>query len=310
MQDPAADEWPALELASWAETYATLHRWTQIVGKTALALAPPLNHWWHTALQIGPCGLTTLPMRSGRGAFRGAFTVAFDFVAHRLEVRTSAGVERVLPLEPRSVAAFHAEYLAVLRALGIAVTITPRPSEIADAIPFPEDTTHASYDPDAVGRWWRIVAGTARVLQEFRGGYVGKASPVHFFWGSFDLAESRFTGRAAPPRAGADRITREAYSHELMSVGFWPGSGAVAEPAFYAYASPEPAGFADAKAGPASASYNKAVGEFILPYAAVRTAPDPGRQVREFAEAAYLAAATCGGWDRAALERTGPATSR
>ncbi len=292
-------EWPVLEMASWAETYATLHLWTQVVGKTALALVPPLNHWWQTALQVGPRGLTTRTMPSGRGAF----TVEFDFVAHRLVIRTSAGAERLLPLEPRSVAAFHAEYLAAVRALGLELTITPMPCEIPGAIPFPEDTGHAAYDPDAVGRWWRIVAGTARVLQEFRSGYVGKASPVHFFWGSFDLAHSRFTGRAAPARPGADRVTREAYSHELMSVGFWPGSGQLPEPAFYAYASPEPAGFANAKVGPASAGYQQAMGEFILPYAAVRAAPDPARLVREFAESTYLAAATCGGWDRAALER-------
>jgi len=299
MADPGATDWPVLELASWTETYATLHLWTQVVGKTTLALVPPLNHWWHVALQVGPCGLTTYPMRSGRGAF----TVEFDFVAHRLVIETSAGVQRVLPLEPRSVAVFYAEYLAAVRALGIGVTITPMPSEMADAIPFPEDTGHAAYDADAVGRWWRIVAGTARVLQEFRGGWVGKASPVHFFWGGFDLAASRFTGRPAPPRPGADRITREGYSHELMSVGFWPGGGMVAEPAFYAYASPEPTGFADAKAAPASARYQKEMGEFILPYAAVRAAADPARAIREFAESTYLAAATCGGWDRAALER-------
>jgi Family of unknown function (DUF5996) len=296
---PPAEAWPALDLASWQETYATLHLWTQIVGKTRLALAAPVNHWWHVTLQVSARGMTTGMIPYGRGAFE----VEFDFLSHVLTVRTSADTTRSLPLVPRTVAEFYDEYRVLLEQLGVRVAITPKPCELPEAIPFPDDTVHAQYDAEAANRFWRVLLQVGRVMQVHRGRFIGKSSPVHFFWGSFDLAVTRFSGRRAPERANAGLITREAYSHECSSAGFWPGSGPVQEPSFYAYAYPEPAGFADAVVGPNGAVYNKQLGEFILPYDVVRQAPSPDEAVLEFLGTTYVAAATLGNWDRGALER-------
>ncbi|HUK58354.1 MAG TPA: DUF5996 family protein [Stellaceae bacterium] len=299
-----AEAWPSLPLEDWRETYATLHMWTQIVGKTRLALAPAENHWWHVSLQLTPAGLTTGPM-----PYRyGTFAVAFDFVAHRLQIETSAGARRALPLAAMTVADFYAEYREALAALGIELAIMPRPVEVETAIPFAEDRAHCSYDADAVRRFWRILAQADLLLKLFRGRFLGKASPVHFFWGSFDLALTRFSGRAAPRHPGGapntpDRVMIEAYSHECSSCGFWPGGGPVAEPAFYAYAYPEPPGYAGRSVSPASARYDTAAREFILPYAVVRSAPSPQDDVLAFLQGTYEAAADLGRWDRAALDR-------
>ncbi len=299
-----AELWPGLPLEDWRDTYATLHMWTQIVGKTRLAAAPMENHWWQVTLYVTPCGLTTGAMPHGSGTF----AVAFDFVAHLLSIETSDGAARVLPLAPRTVADFYADYRAALGALGIELAIVPRPVEVETSIPFAEDRAHCSYDADAVRRFWRILSQADRVLKRFRGRFLGKASPVHFFWGSFDLAMTRFSGRRAPRHPGGapntpDAVMVEAYSHECSSCGFWPGGGAVAEPAFYAYAYPEPAGYAERAVRPASARYSAEAREFILPYAAVRTASAPERDVLEFLQSTYEAAADLGKWDRAALER-------
>jgi hypothetical protein len=294
-----AEAWPALELAAWRETYATLHLWSQVVGKTRLALAPPINHWWHVPFYVSARGLTTSAIPYGRGAFE----VEFDFLSHVLTVQTSAATTRSIPLAPRSVAEFYAEYRALLDGLGIRVEITPKPCELPDAILFPDDSVHAQYDAEAANRFWRVLVQVARVMQVHRGRFIGKSSPVHFFWGSFDLAVSRFSGRRAPERPGAGFITREAYSHEVISAGFWPGSGPVQEAAFYAYSYPEPAGFAEAAVGPAGAIYHKQLGEFILPYDVVRKASSPDEAVLEFFGSTYAAAATRAGWDRAGLER-------
>jgi hypothetical protein len=294
----APDPWPSLRLADWKPTCETLHRYAQIVGKIRLGLAPPLNHWWHVPLYVTPRGLATsaIPYRGG------SFELAFDLVAHDLVIATSAGDEKRLPLLPRSVAAFHAEVLALLRALGIEVHVWRMPVEIPDPIPFDEDERHASYDPAHAARFFRVLSSAAAVLEEFAGGFVGKQSPVHFFWGSFDLALTRFSGRRAPPRAGADRITLEAYSHEVMSVGFWPGTDGVIDAAFYAYAAPEPAGYREAPIPPPG-RWDAKLSEFVLPYDDVRKAPSPRDEILAFCEAAYDAAADLGGWDRAALER-------
>lgn len=297
--------WPALPLAAWADTYATLHMWTQIVGKTRLALAPMENHWWQVTLYVSPRGLTTSTIPyAGR-----AFAVEFDFIDHRLAIRTSDGKLRELRLMPRSVADFYAEYMTALGSLGFKVKLMPAPVEVETAIPFAMDHTHAAYDADAVHRCWQILLRTSQVLQRFRGGFLGKASPVHFFWGSFDLAMTRFSGRPAPVHPGGapncpDRVMVEAYSHECSSAGFWPGGGAVAEPAFYAYAYPEPAGYAQHAAGPAGAYYHAGMREFILPYATVRKADAPDAVLLQFFQATYDAAADLAHWDRVALERT------
>jgi hypothetical protein len=293
--------WPALPLVAWQDTYATLHRWTQIVGKVRLALHPPLNHWWHVTLYLTPRGLTTGSIPYGLRTS----AVTFDFLDHTLCIQSSDGGRRAMGLYPRSVADFYRECMALLHALGIDVTINPVPQEIADPIRCDEDEVHAAYEATSVARWWRVLRQSERVLQQFRARFLGKCSPVHFFWGSFDLAVTRFSGRRAPPRPGADRVTREAYSHEVSSCGFWPGTpgGPVQEPAYYAYMAPVPPGFADAAVGPSAASYHRALGEFILPYAAVRTAADPDAALLEFAQSTYAAGATLANWDRAALER-------
>ncbi len=293
--------WPALPLAAWQDTYETLHMWTQIVGKVRLALSPPLNHWWAVTLYVTPRGLTTSSIPSGTRTFE----VAFDFFNQTLWIWTSDGACRALALYPRAVADFYHEFMAVLRTLGIDVTINPQPQEVPNPIRCDVDHEHAAYDAASATRWWRILVESERVLQQFRARFVGKCSPVHFFWGSFDLAVSRFSGRRAPPRAGADRVAREAYSHEVSSCGFWPGTpgGPVHEPAYYAYCVPEPTRFAETAVRPAAASYSRALGEFILPYEAVRTAADPDAMLLDFAQSAYEAGATLAGWDRTALER-------
>jgi hypothetical protein len=298
------DAWPTLPLAAWEPTRATLHRWMQIVGKTRLAFAPMQNHWWQVVLYASARGMTTTPMPHGERTIE----VEFDFIDHRLIARASDGGVAALPLVPISVADFYEEYRELLRSLGVKLRIWPRPVEIANALPFPLDREHAAYDADASRRFWRIIAQTDRVLKEFRGRFLGKCSPVHFWWGSFDLACTRFSGRLAPRHPGgipnmADAVTREAYSHECISVGWWPGSAPVLEPAFYAYAYPEPAGCPEAKIRPAAAGYNMGLRQWILPYEAVRLAPNRDAALLEFAQSTYDVAADLGGWDRKALER-------
>jgi len=303
-----AEAWPALPLDGWQDTYATLQLWTQIVGKTRLAFAPMQNHWWQVTLLPTARGLVAPSMPvNGR-----TLDVEFDFLDHHLVARTSDGAVRRLQLVPRSVADFYAAYLAMLGELGIELKYRPKPTEVVEAIPFPEDRKHASYDPDAAQRCWRIVAQSARVMQGFRSDFLGKCSPVHFWWGGFDLACTRFSGRTAPPHPGgfpnlADWVTREAYSHECISAGWWPGSvgGPVAEPAYYAYAYPEPVGCPEATIRPAAAGYHPDLREWVLPYDAVRRAADPDATLMEFLQSTYDAAATLGAWDRKALERAG-----
>ncbi len=293
--------WPALPLAVWQDTYQTLHMWTQIVGKVRLALSPLVNHWWATTLYVTPRGLTTSPIPYGKRTFE----VAFDFLDHTLWIQSSDGASRAMGLYPRSVADFYREFLALLQALGIDVTINPLPQEVSNPIRCDEDHVHAAYDAAYASRWWRILLQSERVLQQFRARFLGKCSPVHFFWGGFDLAVTRFSGRRAPERPGADRVTREAYSHEVSSCGFWPGTpgGPVQESAYYAYMAPEPPGFAAAAVRPAAAAYNQEFGEFILPYEAVRTAADPDATLLDFVQSTYEAGAKLANWDRAALER-------
>lgn len=300
-QDTRHEIWPALPLAAWQDTYDTLHMWTQIVGKVRLALSPPLNHWWQVTLYVTPRGLTTSTIPYGTRSFE----VTFDFLDQSLWVETNEGARRALALYPRSVADFYHAFMAVLRSLDIQVTINPQPQEVPNPIRCDEDDQHASYDAAAVAHWWRIMQQSARVLEQFRALFIGKGSPVHFYWGSFDLAVSRFSGRRAPERPGADSVTREAYSHEVSSCGFWPGTrgGPVQEPAYYAYMAPEPAGYAEAVVLPAAATYNRKLGEFILPYEAVRTSADPDAMLLDFAQSTYEAGAHRAGWDRAALER-------
>jgi hypothetical protein len=288
-----------LPLPEWKPTCDTLHMWTQIVGKIRLALAPKLNHWWETTLYVSPRGLTTsaIPYRDR------AFDCEFDFIDHQLVIRVSDGVVGRVPLVPRSVADFYAETMARVAECGIDVKIWPVPVEIDNPIPFADDHEHDSYDRDAIDRFWRILIFSDRVLNRFRASFIGKSSPVHFFWGSFDLAATRFSGRRAPDNPTADAMTREAYSHEVSSCGWWPGGGAIDAPAFYSYAAPQPPGFKDAMVEPAAASYNEALSQFLLPYDAVRSSPDPEDALLRFCQSTYVAAAETGGWDRAALER-------
>lgn len=300
----APDAWPALPLAPWRDTFATLHLWTQVVGKTRLALAPMENHWWHCTLAMTERGLSTMPMPAGTRFL----TVDFDFVDHVLVLRTGDGETRRLALRPQTVADFYAAYVQAVAELGFSPRLFARPVELETAIPFAEDREHASYDADAVQRWWRATAQADRVFKRFRGGFVGKQSPSHFFWGSFDLAVTRFSGRPAPRHRGGapncpDYVMVEAYSHECSSAGFWPGGGPVEEAAFYAYAYPEPEGYAAAPVQPAAAAYHAGAREFILPYEAVRTAADPDAALLQFLQSTYEAAASRGNWDRAALDR-------
>jgi hypothetical protein len=293
---PLLDAWPPLPLHDWQDTYRTLHMWTQIVGKIRMTLTRPLNHWWHVTLYVSARGLTTSPIPYGPGVFE----IEFDFLDHRLVVQDCEGERRALPLEPESVAVFYGKLMEALRSLGIAVEINTRPQEVADPVPFEQDLRPGAYDRDAVRRLWRILLSTAEALQEFRGRFVGKSSPVHFFWGSFDLACTRFSGRPAPPRKGA--ITGPAYSHEVISAGFWPGGGVVDGPAFYAYAAPQPAGIEDEPVLPAAAGWNRQLSEFILMYDDVRGAQSPRDALLEFFESTYAAGAKRGNWDRRALE--------
>lgn len=296
---PNADAWPALPLERWKDTYATLHMWTQIVGKVRLALTPLINQWWNVPLYVSARGLTTSPI-----PYRDKpFELWFDFFDHELVLQLSDGSRKTIPLSPRPVADFYQEVMDMLRAAGIEVKIWHMPVEVANPIPFDQDRVHASYDPAAARRFWRILLSVQCVFEEFRSRFVGKCSPIHFFWGSFDLAVTRFSGRPAPPRPGADRITREAYSQEVSSVGFWPGSGNIAGPAFYSYMAPEPAGFRDWAVRPSSARYDTQIGEFILMYDDVRSADSPAATLLEFCQSTYEAGATLAKWDRSALER-------
>jgi hypothetical protein len=300
----AAKAWPELPLDSWRDTYATLHMWLQIVGKTRLALAPSQNHWWQAALYVTPRGLTTSSIPLGNRTF----AVDLDFLDHHLYVRTSDGAVGPLPLTPQSVAEFFACYFDLLRSMGLSVGIYPVPVEVETAIPFAADREHAAYDASAANRCWRILVQTDRVLKCFRGEFTGKSSPVHFFWGGFDLAATRFSGRPAPLHPGGVPncpawVMEQAYTHECSSCGFWPGGGVIAEPAFYAYAYPTPAQFGERRVQPDAAFYSQELGEFILPYEAVRTTADPDEMLLAFFRSTYAAAADLGGWDRAALER-------
>jgi hypothetical protein len=303
----ANESWPELPLQAWHDTYATVHLWTQVIGKVCLALTTPVNHFWNIAFQVSARGLTTPAMPCGGGR---TLNMTFDFLAHELSAHSSDGRSRSIPLAARSVAAFHQDAMRMLRELDVAVRIWTLPVEVPAPIRFESDTTHASYDPEYARRFWQILLRVAQVMQEFRGEFVGKCSPVHFFWGSFDLAVTRFSGRAAPERSGADPITREAYSHEVISHGFWPGGGAVPSAAFYAYAAPEPPGFKEANVLPAEAFYSRELSEFILPYDAVRTSSDPARTLKSFLQGTYEAGARLAQWDRHCLERaTAPGMS-
>lgn len=293
----ATPDWPALPLQEWEDTYHTLHMWSQIVGKIRLGLTPLQNHWWNTALYVTARGLTTsaIPYQ-GR-----AFELQFDFLDHRLDLQTSDGMEKAMALSPKSVAAFYRELFSMLLAAGINLQINLKPQEVPNPIPLDQDETHASYDPEYASRLWRILLSTNSVLQEFRSGFVGKCSPVHFFWGSFDICCTRFSGRRAPPRKGI--ITSEAYSHECSSIGWWPGGGDIKAPAFYAYTAPEPPGCGEQKLRVEAGFYDGKLHEFLLMYDDVRQAKSPRAEILEFARGAYQAGANLAGWDRAALER-------
>ncbi len=295
--------WPALPYADWQDTAATLQLWTQVVGKVRLALSPPVNHWWQVTLYVTARGLTTSPIPHGQRTFQ----IDFDFVDQQLRITASDGVSQSLPLAARPVAEFYQQVMATLADLGLAVRIWPMPSEIPNAIPFDQDRTHTAYDPAYARRFWQVLVQADRVLHAFRGRFIGKVSPVHFFWGGFDLAVTRFSGRRAPVHPTipgvADSITHEAYSHEVSSCGFWPGGGPFPAPMFYAYAYPEPAGFRDAPVQPVGAYYSAELGEFVLPYDELRAAPDPDAALLSFLQSTYEAAADRAGWDRAALER-------
>jgi len=304
MATTRAAEWPALPYAAWKDTRDTLHLWTQIVGKIRLAQTPWINHSWHVAFYLTARGLTTSPIPYGERAFQ----IDFDFIDHVLWIRTSDGDSRQLALTPMPVAQFHAELLAALDELGVAVRINPMPNEIADAIPFDRDRRHASYDREYAGHFWRVLLSAHRVLALFRTRFVGKVSPVHFFWGSFDLAVTRFSGRPAPPHPGGvphlpDAVAREAYSHEVSSAGFWPGGGGPVDyAAFYSYAYPAPKDFPSAAVQPAQAFFSQELGEFLLPYDAMRATPDPAATLMAFLQSTYEAAADLGRWDRGSLE--------
>jgi hypothetical protein len=301
---PGAQAWPPLAFQDWKDTYATLHMWTQIVGKIRMALTPSMNHWWHVPLYVASRGLTTSAMPYGDCQLE----ILFDFVDHELKISITNGATKTIPLAPRSVAVFYREVMAALAELDVAVKISTLPVEVPNPIRFTDDQQHASYDPRAAERLFQILVQTDAVFKEFRGRFLGKSSPVHFFWGAFDLAVTRFSGRRAPRREKPDRVMDEAYSHEVISHGFWPGgewpgAGTVESPVFYAYAVPEPAGFAEATIRPRQASRSRELGEFVLPYDSVRAAPSPRQMLLEFMESTYIAGAELGSWDRAALER-------
>jgi hypothetical protein len=291
--------WPELKWSQWSETADTLHMWTQIVGKTRLALSPLQAHWWNVPLYVSARGLSTAAMPYGDEMLE----IEFDFVSHLLRFRLSDGQEHATALRSQSVADFYAEYKQSLAAIGVEVEIWSMPVELKTPIAFAEDTVHATYNPDAAHRFWRVLTRADQVFQRFSVGFIGKVSPVHFFWGSFDLAVTRFCGRVAAPRPDADAITREAYSQEVISAGFWPGNGGFGEAAFYCYAAPSPVGLADAEIRPASAQWNTELGEFILKYDDLLAEADPDAALMEFLESTYDAAANLAKWDRPALER-------
>ena len=294
------DPWPALPLEQWEDTRATLHMWTQIVGKTRLELAPLQNHWWNVPLYLSARGLTTSAM-----PYRGEMVeIEFDFVSHDLRFRMSTGSILSVPLRSQSVASFYAEYQRCLATLGVDVTINAVPVEIADPIPFAKDEVHHTYDPVYAHRFWRILSSADVLFTRFSSGFIGKKSPVHFFWGSFDLAVSRFCGRTAPQRDGADAITREAYSHEVISAGFWPGNGGFGAAAFYCYTAPTPAGLDQQQARPDAAYFDPKLGEFLLRYEDVRSSSSPDDAVMQFLQSTYEAGANLAKWDRASLERS------
>src|SRR6266581_7109795 len=294
-----AELWPPLPYEEWKDTYYTLHMWTQIVGKVRMELTPLLNHWWNVTFYLTARGLTTspIPYRSR------TFEVDFDFIDHNLFIQTSEGTSKAMPLIPRSVADFYREFIEALRSLNINVIINTLPSEVTNPIRCDEDFVHASYDPEYANSFWRILVQSDKVFKAFRSQFIGKSSPVHFFWGSFDLAVTRFSGRRAPERAGADLITREAYSHEVISCGFWPGDETFEAPAFYSYTLPEPPGLKTAALRPSAAWYNPDRGLFLLRYEDVRSANAPEQMLLEFLQSTYEAGATLAQWDRETLER-------
>jgi hypothetical protein len=310
--DPGgAGAWPSLPLEAWRDTYATLHMWTQVIGKIRLARAPMVNHWWHVPLYVTARGLTTSPVPYGTRTFQ----IDFDFITHRLSIVTSDGAERAFELGSYAVAEFYERVSAAMTELGLHVKIWTHPVEVETSIPFEQDREHATYDPEYANRLWRILLQADRVLHEFRGGFLGKASPVHFFWGGFDLAMTFFSGRPAPPHPGGvpnvgDQVNQEAYSHECSSAGFWPGGGAIQEPAFYAYTYPEPDGYADHPVRPEQAFYSPQMRLFVLRYEDVRGAADPDGALLAFLRSTYGAAAELAAWDRAALEREPPRPRR
>jgi hypothetical protein len=297
------DSWPELKFSEWKDTFATLHMWTQVVGKIRLKQTPLVNQWWNVPLYVSARGLTTtaMPYRDGR-----VFEIGFDFIDHKLQIECSDGASEILDLRPQSVADFYAEVMAALHELGLDVKIWTMPVEVPDPIRFTEDHMHKSYDAEYANRFWRALVKVDDVLKEFRARFVGKVSPVHFWWGSFDHAVTRFSGRPAPARPDADIINREAYSHEVISHGFWPGNKDM-EAAFYSYTAPEPAGLAETvsqgKIRPEKTFYNKEMKEFFLPYDDVRQAPSPEQALMDFCQTTYEAGANLAGWDRAALER-------
>jgi hypothetical protein len=297
--NPTLPTWPELPLDAWQDTYATLHMWTQIVGKVRLALSPLVNHWWEVPLYVNARGLTTSAIPYGDGIFE----IQFDFIDHKLTIQTSWNSSKILALRPQSVAAFYSEFMAALKSLGVDLKIWTTPCEVPNPTPFERDTQHASYDPEYAHRFWQILVLSDTIFKEFRASFIGKDSPVHFFWGSFDLAVTRFSGRRAPPRPDADPVTREAYSHEVISAGFWPGAG-FKGPAFYAYAAPEPPGFAQQPVKPAAAFYDSQMHEFLLMYDDVRTAVSPRESLLSFLQSTYEAGANLGNWNRTELERS------
>jgi hypothetical protein len=299
--------WPPLPFAEWKETCATLHMWTQIVGKVRLILSPWTNHSWHVTLYVTARGLTTSPISFGARVFQ----IDFDFVDHVLRIQISDGREKIIRLAPKPVAAFYSEVMSALRELDLSAEINTTPNEVDPAIPFEQNERNSSYDREYANRFWRVLLQSDRVFKEFRADFCGKCSPVHFFWGSFDLAVTRFSGRRAPQHPGGvphlpDAVAREAYSHEVSSLGFWPGNEMMPEPIFYSYAYPEPKGFSDAKVQPAAVTYNTQLKEFVLPYEAVRQAAASDQPLLAFARSTYDAASTLGHWDRAALVEVKP----
>ena len=298
------EKWPILPLAEWQETYETLHLWTQIAGKIRLRQMPWINHSWHVTFYVTARGLTTLLMPHGARTFQ----LDFDFIAHQFLIQTSDGARRSIALRPVAVAEFYGEVMAALQELNLPVAIDTTPNEIADAIPFDQDWTHAAYDAEYAHRFWQVLVQCERVFGEFRARFIGKSSPVHFFWGSFDLVVSRFSGRTAPPHPGGvpnlpDRVAREAYSHEVSSCGFWPGGGGYDDAAFYAYIYPEPPGFSSTRVQPDAAFYSETLHEFLLPYRAMRESAAPDQMLLNFLQSTYDAAANAGHWDRSALEK-------